>query len=443
MAILKNTTIDDTSYLIPAAGPTSFRPALSVPGDMRYNTSMNVMEQYGNGKWNYMPPIVENGLVMNVDAAEPTSYNSSVQNFIRYSEQLHQQTWTFGNVSVSQNQIVSPTGSLTADLVTNNNQLISLISQTIGVSVCGTGQQTCSVYAKYHSATYFTFNCYYEGDGELNIDFNLVTGTCGAGGTIESVGDGWYRCSFVAPARVNTGSTFFNYRIWPAGRTVTNTTGCYFWGAQVQNGSSLTAYNKTTTTVKTLNTTWADLTDNGNSALLINGPTYNSQNAGNIIFDGTNDYATMTSAGFPTGASPGTISAWARASTITGSWGWIVAYGDAAGGQSRALGINGSTYYFAGYSSDISASGVPLDTWFNIVGVYTGTTALLYINGVLRAGPTTLSWNTTANNPRIGSQVTSTEYWNGRIGQIGVYNRALTIEEIRQNFNSMRRRYGI
>ena len=37
-------------------------------------------------------------------------------------------------------------------------------------------------------------------------------------------------------------------------------------------------------------TTWFDLSRNGNTGSLINGPTYSSANGGSIVFDGANDY---------------------------------------------------------------------------------------------------------------------------------------------------------
>ena len=40
-------------------------------------------------------------------------------------------------------------------------------------------------------------------------------------------------------------------------------------------------------------TTWADLSGNGNSGTLTNGPTYSSANGGFLSFDGTNDYVDL------------------------------------------------------------------------------------------------------------------------------------------------------
>jgi len=190
-------------------------------------------------------------------------------------------------------------------------------------------------------------------------------------------------------------------------------------------------------------TTWFDLSGNGNNGTLVNGVGYNSGNLGSLVFDGVNDYAPIGTSGFPFGSSAATLSGWAKTNTISGSWRWIVSYGTGNTSQSRFLGINASTYYFGGYSNDITASGVPLNTWFNMVGVYDETNASMYINGALVSGPTAKTWNTIANNAQVGRQTNGSEYWNGNIAQVSIYNRAITAAEIQQNFNALRGRYGI
>jgi hypothetical protein len=190
-------------------------------------------------------------------------------------------------------------------------------------------------------------------------------------------------------------------------------------------------------------TTWTDLSGRGNTGTLTLGPTYSSANGGSLSFNGSTQYAPIGTSAFPFGSSAGTLSCWAKTNTISGSFSWIVSYGTPGAGQSRFLGINASTYYFGGYGDDITASGVPANTWINMVGVYDGTNASMYVNGSLVSGPTAKTWNTVANNSQIGRQVNSTEYWNGNIAQVSIYNRALSAAEVSQNFNALRGRYGI
>ena len=186
--------------------------------------------------------------------------------------------------------------------------------------------------------------------------------------------------------------------------------------------------------------TCTDLSLNNNTGIFVNNPSYGSTSRGTIVFNGNNNVSIGTD-GFSFGNSPGTLSAWAKTRDRYNSR-TIVSYGNAATNQARFLGIRDSNFYFSGYGSSITASGVSYDTWFNLVGVYDGTNASMYINGVLVAGPTARSWNTTSSNAGIGKNVSNTEYWKGDISQVSVYNRALSAVEIRQNYNGLRSRYA-
>ena len=99
------------------------------------------------------------------------------------------------------------------------------------------------------------------------------------------------------------------------------------------------------------------------------------------------------------------------------------------------------TFYNTGYT-------IPLNTWVNIVYTYSGTGAAgsqtVYINGSniysTSAGSGAISSN--GNSVRIGFD-DNNWWWNGRIAQTQIYNRALTAQEIQQNFNATRSRYSI
>jgi uncharacterized delta-60 repeat protein len=187
-------------------------------------------------------------------------------------------------------------------------------------------------------------------------------------------------------------------------------------------------------------TTWTDLILNRNSGTLTNGPTYNNTSGGSIVFDGTNDNVSIGTNGFSFGSFAGTLSAWAKTRDRT-STGTIVSYGSSVSNQARFLGVGQSNFYFSGYGSSISASGISTDTWFNLVGVYDGTNASMYVNGALVSGPTARSWTTVPSNAGIGKNVNNSEYWKGDVAQVQIYNRALSAAEIQQNYNAFKSRY--
>jgi hypothetical protein len=77
MATLKNSIIDDTGYVQLPVGTTTQRPGSPSIGDLRFNSSLNLAECWNGSSWVYFPDIYRNRLVVNLDAAEPTSYSGS------------------------------------------------------------------------------------------------------------------------------------------------------------------------------------------------------------------------------------------------------------------------------------------------------------------------------------------------------------------------------
>jgi hypothetical protein len=76
-----------------------------------------------------------------------------------------------------------------------------------------------------------------------------------------------------------------------------------------------------------------------------------------------------------------------------------------------------------------------------------GATNKIYVNGVEEASSTTqttaslpaciydIGWATTRSKP--------TAYTQGEIGEVRIYNDALTASEVLQNFNATRGKYGV
>lgn len=184
-----------------------------------------------------------------------------------------------------------------------------------------------------------------------------------------------------------------------------------------------------------------DLGPSKSNATAINSVTYSASNSGFFIVSG-GGYVNINREGLVYGSAPRTMCAWAYTNITSGSYSWIFSYGTDANAQSTFLGIRASSFNFGGYGSDVEFAGVPLRTWFHFVGVYTGTSALMYVNGQYRNGGV-LSWNTVRKNAQLGRQTNTGEYWNGGIGLVSLYNRALSANEVSTMFEYQRRRYGI
>jgi len=77
MATLKNTTINDTGAIQLPVGTTAQRPASPSTGDMRYNTDNDSFEYYNGNEWKSSLTVVRNGLVLYLDAGNPSSYSGT------------------------------------------------------------------------------------------------------------------------------------------------------------------------------------------------------------------------------------------------------------------------------------------------------------------------------------------------------------------------------
>jgi len=177
----------------------------------------------------------------------------------------------------------------------------------------------------------------------------------------------------------------------------------------------------------------------GIGATLVNGVGFTSANSGSFVFDGANDYINLPTNNLPYGSVPRTICCWFLANSL--AYEWAFSYGSPAAGASNALGIILGVITYAGYGGfDVYGPVPSLNTWYYVCGVYNGSVASLYINGSLYTS-SAKSWNTVQSTAQIGGQTNGGEFWNGNISQSKIYNRALTAQEILQNYNATKGRY--
>jgi hypothetical protein len=84
--------------------------------------------------------------------------------------------------------------------------------------------------------------------------------------------------------------------------------------------------------------------------------------------------------------------------------------------------------------------------WYNIVFKRENNTASCYINNVLTGTPFTMNLDINLANTNIflmRSQHTTGQFTNGKISSFSIYNRALTTNEIQQNYEVMKERFGL
>ena len=204
-------------------------------------------------------------------------------------------------------------------------------------------------------------------------------------------------------------------------------------------------------------TTWTDLTANKNNGTLTNMPdNFSTDGAGSLTFDGIDEYVACVQS-FSRNQTQLTISSWVKFNSFTTS---RTIYVETKNDISSRIDLAVTTSQgirLAGRDDDsdsftqfaISATSlINTDVWYNIVGVYDplNTNNNVYLNSV---NVTSSSSNlgdgfpdTTSATQRIGNNGPNTGYMNGNIALVQIYNRALTPDEIKQNYLATKGRYA-
>jgi len=204
-------------------------------------------------------------------------------------------------------------------------------------------------------------------------------------------------------------------------------------------------------------TTWRDLTANNFTGSLINGPTYSSDNGGSIVFDGSNDYVNCGGTVKPTTAI--TVSTWIYFNSSFGADNRYLVDWHSLSAQDRWIfyttGTNQITWYLKTVNQaegSTAAYTVTINTWINLCGTYDSTISggtnaqKFYVNGQLFASANrinALNAGTDIYTVKLGSQTSAGGYLNGRISNVQIYNRALSAQEVLQNYNATKTRFGL
>ena len=193
-------------------------------------------------------------------------------------------------------------------------------------------------------------------------------------------------------------------------------------------------------------TSWNDISRGGNNGTLVNGPTYSSANLGSIVFDGVDDYIqctgslTLTSATFVT---------WIRRNGDQNQYDGIL--------FSRGTNTTGMNFFSSnqlGYVwNDVPAtynwaSGltIPNSVWCMIAVSVTSTSATGYLcqtSGITTSTNTSNHASSVLDSINIARDSGASRYFNGNIAISQLYNRALSAQEVLQNYNATKTRFGL
>ncbi len=177
----------------------------------------------------------------------------------------------------------------------------------------------------------------------------------------------------------------------------------------------------------------------GFGGTLLNGTGFTSTAGGCWSFDGTNDGINTT---INIDNDPISINAWVYCTEVTSVNGRGIVLSD-NGGWDRGLEINDSKWGVH-IGNNLYKVGTALNnTWYNTYLSYNSNVWTLYVNGVFVFSASSVTSSGSLATIGRADFNFGTRIFQGLIPQVQIYNRALTQQEISQNFNATRDRYGI
>lgn len=192
-------------------------------------------------------------------------------------------------------------------------------------------------------------------------------------------------------------------------------------------------------------TTWRDISGNNLIGTFTNGPVYNSSNGGNVALDGIDDYVAFGNVAALNFTAPFSIGCWFRAAAVQPSVDSAIIGNINGTYTGYILWYNSNTvdFYFNGGVRANSTTTILANTWYHVMGIWTGTAAQVYLNGALNVS------TAYALPPANGNPFFSIGFYQGGrnfAGNVSIctaYNKALTASEVLQNYNATKGRYGL
>lgn len=191
-------------------------------------------------------------------------------------------------------------------------------------------------------------------------------------------------------------------------------------------------------------TTWTNTVavSSSISGTLINGPVYSN---GAITFDGVDDYVNLGTNNIFTSSSTFTVDMWFNTNNIVNEQ---ALFGNSIPNTGWHLELYNSKPIMQIFPSSqyLGTSGtLSSNTWYNICITYNNRSINWYRNGSYNTSSLFSSDFTPTSNITLIAKLPYTGGWifNGKIPSVKYYSRVLSQDEITQNFNALRGRYGI
>jgi len=194
---------------------------------------------------------------------------------------------------------------------------------------------------------------------------------------------------------------------------------------------------------------WNDMSGNNYSSSLINNPGYSTSGAGSIVFDGIDDYAIRTDAVLKNYTTI-TANIWMYLNAYTSDYETYISYNADEAFLNQGWGIRrsgGNTFQYWGGTGNtgikLHKNGILIDSSVSANAVIPGFNTLGSWEMITLVATGVSTWSTHNRftiATRSDSINTST---NMNCSSFILYNRELSILEIRQNYSAQKSRFGL
>ena len=186
-----------------------------------------------------------------------------------------------------------------------------------------------------------------------------------------------------------------------------------------------------------------------NSGTLANGVGFQTNVGGDWSFDGTNDYINISGLDSSFQISQGTIEAWIKPSSDGTDQMVCGLGGGGTTGATRVIRILSNQWGYVGYGSTnedwSSIASVTFNTWAHVLIGWNGTSLTFWLNGTQYTATRTGIVTPNSSVIRLGVSPWSTTNrpFEGNIANFKFYNTLLSTQEVLQNYNAQKSRFGL
>ncbi|MBW8833387.1 MAG: hypothetical protein JF606_29240, partial [Burkholderiales bacterium] len=191
--------------------------------------------------------------------------------------------------------------------------------------------------------------------------------------------------------------------------------------------------------------TSADVSGNGHTATLVNGPTWGTGKFGNAInFDGNDDLVTLANAStLDFGSSDFTLMMWVKRNALGGGqrhlFSKCIATATSWESGCKEFYFSGNVLRFGSYATgDTNSVTISDRNWHNIALVFirASNAVQIYVDGTLRTSATkNLEADNAAHIVVIGNHLNANPF-SGLVDEVRIYNQALTAAQVSSSMNT-------